>query len=527
MKKYILSISLVVVGVVLAVVGIISVKRASDLVFGLGVVTDFSTTLSQSITSSGTTLPLASVADRAGNTITFTSSTFGDAAYFNVEPGTSRSEIVRCTGISGSSFTGCTRGLPFGANGCNNTASTTLQQAHNSGVRVVLSNVCQYYSELVAKDTPQTARAALTVQFGGLILGTGSATTTHQDIRFDADTDFIIRGNRSLGILEYSEDGGVSFSRFGSTSSIADAGRGLLRLSGTGATSSIMNVATGTRSGLEFYNHSGNAVGQANLRVAVSSTSGIFIDDNSSGGLLTVSSTWFIGAPNGLLGFASSSFIIDADNQGAMSALNGIIFETGTSNSGVDKRLFVDPNDGFLLKYQDYPSGANTVTVAGGASTSSTIPRFFAAGQTSQAAEQTSPVNLSVTHNLGAIPAWIKLYATTVGKAKDGAGPPLGGFNEMVTSTFSVGTWVNGASYSLTPGQNSSTYAMTMAVPGTGAGVVQTSTSTLYLRALGNVNHTFAIGRISDVTSSTFTINFPLISNNGMYPIWIQWETGF
>src|SRR3990167_4168126 len=195
---------------------------------GLGVLTDYNTSLAASISSSATSITVSSITDRSGNNaITFTSSTLGDAIYFALEPGTSRSEVVRCTALSGATFSGCTRGLSFGFNGCDDVASTTLQIAHNAGTRVVNTNVCQYTKETVTKDVDQTMRGILTVQGNRINLGSGSATTTNSILMaFESNTGPYLRFNQSTNGWEFSNDGTTSFAAT-STTAVGLAGTGI------------------------------------------------------------------------------------------------------------------------------------------------------------------------------------------------------------------------------------------------------------------------------------------------------------
>lgn len=119
---------------------------------GSQVVTDFSVRLSASITTSQVTVPVTSMVTKDNHTLTIAD--FGATAYLTVEPGSSREEIVKCTGISGNSFTGCTRGLAF--YGTSTAAVTNNQYSHQSGSSVILSNVHYVYLGYADLDTAQT-----------------------------------------------------------------------------------------------------------------------------------------------------------------------------------------------------------------------------------------------------------------------------------------------------------------------------------------------------------------------------------
>ena len=101
------------------------------------VITKWSTTLSASVTSSQTTLPVSSIKtlDDAEHTIAigdFTD-TFG---YMVIEPGSSNIELIKFTGITDNGdgsgiLTGVTRGLAF--YGGTDSAVTANQRAHQAG----------------------------------------------------------------------------------------------------------------------------------------------------------------------------------------------------------------------------------------------------------------------------------------------------------------------------------------------------------------------------------------------------------
>lgn len=134
-----------------------------EQILGAVISTGYTSKLTASITSSASTIQVASVKDINGVTLPCLPS---NKCYFNIEPGTSRQEPVVCTGVSGTSFTGCTRGLV--ATGASETGSTTLQYAHNAGVSIIMTNVAQFYNGFVDVSTDQTVGGNKTI--------TGSST---------------------------------------------------------------------------------------------------------------------------------------------------------------------------------------------------------------------------------------------------------------------------------------------------------------------------------------------------------------
>ena len=134
-------------------------EGAKDQLFGAGYapVTGFSTMTTARISASDTTIPVASVSDKAGNAIVPAniSSSSTVYMYFSLEPGTTREEPVVCTGISGLNLTGCIRGVPF--QGSTITSSSTIAQIHNAGSAVIMTNLGVFYgNEFVGTNGNQT-----------------------------------------------------------------------------------------------------------------------------------------------------------------------------------------------------------------------------------------------------------------------------------------------------------------------------------------------------------------------------------
>lgn len=111
-------------------------------------VTSYEARTTSYIDAAASTIPVSTVVDRAGNAIDMANMPSG-RAYFNLEPGLpSKEELVYCTGISGSSWTGCVRGLSFQGGGL--AASSTLAETHNAGSKVIMTNIGQFFTEFVA-----------------------------------------------------------------------------------------------------------------------------------------------------------------------------------------------------------------------------------------------------------------------------------------------------------------------------------------------------------------------------------------
>ena len=123
-----------------------------DKKLGYSVVTDFGPRLSVSMTSVQATVPVTSMSIKDGHTLVM--SDFGSVVYLTIEPGAVKEEIVACTGISGLTFTGCTRGLAF--HGTSTASVAANAKSHQSGSSVILSNVHYVYNKFVNVDDSQT-----------------------------------------------------------------------------------------------------------------------------------------------------------------------------------------------------------------------------------------------------------------------------------------------------------------------------------------------------------------------------------
>lgn len=141
---------------------------------GFSVVTDYQTTLSASMTSTQTTVPVSSVTTKDSHTLTMTD--LGSEVYLTIEPGASKEELVVCTGISGTSWTGCTRGLAF--YGTATSSVTANKKSHNAGSTIVMSNTHYIYENLVDKDTNQTLAGVITFTQSPIVPTPTSGQTT-------------------------------------------------------------------------------------------------------------------------------------------------------------------------------------------------------------------------------------------------------------------------------------------------------------------------------------------------------------
>lgn len=140
---------------------------------GFGVVTDYSTVLSSSMTSVQSTVPVATVTTKDGHVLTMAD--LGSKVFLNIEPGGTKEELVMCTGISGTTWTGCTRGLAL--YGTSTVAVSANRFAHNANSRVIMSNVHYVYNQYVNLEDNQTKDGVLTFTSSPIV---PTPTTTTQ-----------------------------------------------------------------------------------------------------------------------------------------------------------------------------------------------------------------------------------------------------------------------------------------------------------------------------------------------------------
>lgn len=225
-------------------------KPVEEGMFGAVPVTGYKTTLSSSISSTATVIPVSSLLTKDGHTLT--KADIGNEIYLSLEAGASREEIVKCTNISGSTFTGCSRGLAF--YGTSLSEVTANKKAHNAGSPVIMSNVHYWYSDV----TNTTSTIAI-----------GDNTTANNKCvwAYDSRTP-----RRMLCYNETSQkwtatDDGVS------TYNLVDGGSGVTASSTKGIfiTDGAVGINASSTSGLSFHT-------DGYLQITPSSTSPIFAD---------------------------------------------------------------------------------------------------------------------------------------------------------------------------------------------------------------------------------------------------------
>lgn len=219
-------------------------------------VTGYQSRLSTYVSASATTIPVASTKDKAGNQIVLTdiSSSSTAKVYLSVATGTSKEEIIVCTGLTAASWTGCSRGLSF--QGGSMTASTTLAYTHNAGTSIIITDVGQFFTEFVSINGNQTIYDRKTFYAFPIVTSTTALPTLGSELANKYYVDNVGAG--------------------GFTASNVSTTRGL---SVDGSAPERVGINVSTTRGLAFDN---NGTANRPLMVTVSSTGGIgFASDGS------------------------------------------------------------------------------------------------------------------------------------------------------------------------------------------------------------------------------------------------------
>jgi len=142
---------------------------------GFSVASRYRVALQSSMTSVQTTVPVSTLSTFDGHTLTMAD--LGNSVYLTLEPGSSREEITKCTSITSSQWSGCTRGLAF--YGTSTVSVSANRKAHNAGSLVVMSNVHYVYDELADKDDNETLSGLKTFTSLPITTSTSALCTTN------------------------------------------------------------------------------------------------------------------------------------------------------------------------------------------------------------------------------------------------------------------------------------------------------------------------------------------------------------
>jgi len=146
---------------------------------------------------------LAKAIGTTDTTIQVTTAPSETAGYLVLEPKSSNREIILYTGVSGTSLTGCTRGL--GTTGFLDTAGTGL--SHPAGAEVGMKDVHYYLNKVNAVFTGTSASGYNTWKMGD------GAAVSSADRLWYAQTSSVSAfwGLSSSGKMVVSEDGSTSY----------------------------------------------------------------------------------------------------------------------------------------------------------------------------------------------------------------------------------------------------------------------------------------------------------------------------
>src|SRR3990167_6775971 len=166
------------------------------------VISNWKTTLSASITSSQTTIPVSSIQTSDDTKVTITTALIDSFGYMTIEPGSSRVEIIKFTGITSNgdgtgTLTGVTRGLAF--SGATETELSGNAKAHQAGSTIMMSNVQYYYDKLV--DTDQTETVAGIKIFSSLAQTTAGNPVADNDYARKAYVDQTATGTTIIAAI--------------------------------------------------------------------------------------------------------------------------------------------------------------------------------------------------------------------------------------------------------------------------------------------------------------------------------------
>lgn len=208
--------------------------ESEEPVIGAGYtpVTGYQSRTTSYIAANATTIPVASTRDKAGNQIVLSdiSASSTVRVYMSLATGTAKEEILYCTGVTASSWTGCVRGLSF--QGGDATASSTLAFAHNAGTSIIITDVGQFFSEFVDVSSSQT------------IFGTKTFNTFPQV----TSTTAVPSSANQLASKYYVDNvgaGGFTASNVSSTGGIAVSTAGVPACPGAAACISLYASSTG------------------------------------------------------------------------------------------------------------------------------------------------------------------------------------------------------------------------------------------------------------------------------------------
>lgn len=212
-------------------------------------VTGYQSRTTQFISSSATTIPVVSTKDKAGNAISLSNinSSSTVKVYLNLAPGTSKEEPAVCTGVSPTSWTGCTRGLVF--QGSSEVSSSTISTSHNAGTPIIITNISQFYNQYVAVEGSQDIYGDKYFSTGTIYIGNNTTTKNKNIYAYNGDTNLpFFRYNETANRWQVSDDGLNTLNIVSSSAT----GLSASTTAGIGITDSLIHIIASSTKGLSF-----------------------------------------------------------------------------------------------------------------------------------------------------------------------------------------------------------------------------------------------------------------------------------
>lgn len=262
------------------------VSSDGEDLLGFSVISGYEKNIRVSMDSTQTFVPVTSIVLKDGTTII--TSTFGGLIFLTLEPGTTREELVLCTGVNSTpNFTPCTRGLAF--SGTSTASVSANRKTHNAGSKVVASNAHYVYEQFVdVNNKPQDIQGNRTATGTWTFTGFGSSTT---GLRLDAtdrritaynnSTNPFFRYNTSTNRWQFS-DNGTDTTNLATSSA---AGLSASSTAGIGITNSEIHVIVSTTLGMTF-GLDGRLYQSVSSTFLINTTTGTYINTTSLAALL-------------------------------------------------------------------------------------------------------------------------------------------------------------------------------------------------------------------------------------------------
>ncbi len=350
-----------------------------DNILGVSVITNYQTQLRSPMTSSQTTVPVASLETTDG--VVITTELIDSAVYLVASPGKSDQEIIKCTTVTATDFTNCTRGLAF--SGTDESTVSTNRHPHSASTKIVMTDVHFIFNRLLDLVTTNDQSIASNITFSTGTVWLGDGTTTKDK------TILANNGDSSLPFFSYDEsvDGWV-FSNDGVTT---------------------INMATSTGSGLTASTTRAIGITNSAIHVNASSTLGFAFDSNGFLYLKTQTATGIEANSNGLwintstlMGLIGSE--TSSTDKFVQATSDGLIDPTWLGGSATGS--FYYSNGTNLIALPKGTAGQSIVMNSGATAPEWGVGSQFDSNNSSRASGSGTGTQ-TIGHNLGRIPVGI------------------------------------------------------------------------------------------------------------------------